>query len=142
VFGALSMSRLGQRTHYAHGLPSREVNLMDELTISPDDITTYEAPRVLASFEGGEILAQAPDVAPLEIIAVESLEGLDGLRDSVSFSGLIDEKTSDPRTRAVFFKNFLVSRKALRLQMNLEDQRRRAKSLQRFSDETSDWIVY
>jgi hypothetical protein len=32
---------------------------MDELTISPDDITTYDAPRVLASFEGGEILAQA-----------------------------------------------------------------------------------
>ena len=32
---------------------------MDELTISPDDITTYDAPRVLASFERGEILAQA-----------------------------------------------------------------------------------
>jgi hypothetical protein len=32
---------------------------MDELTIYPDDMTTYEAPRVVASFEASEILAQA-----------------------------------------------------------------------------------
>jgi hypothetical protein len=32
---------------------------MDELISHPDDVTTYETPRVLASFEAGEILAQA-----------------------------------------------------------------------------------
>jgi hypothetical protein len=32
---------------------------MDEHTICLDDITTYETPRVLATFEAGEILAQA-----------------------------------------------------------------------------------
>jgi hypothetical protein len=32
---------------------------MDEHIIYLDDITTYETPRVLATFEAGEILAQA-----------------------------------------------------------------------------------
>jgi hypothetical protein len=83
----------------------------------------------------------ALEVAPLEIIDSESLEGLDGLGAPVSFSSLIDDKTADPRTRVVFFKNFLVSVKGMRLKMDSEDQRGRAKSLEQFTSETDGWIA-
>ena len=82
------------------------------------------------------------EIAPLEIIDAESLEGLAGLDDPVVLSALIDEKTSNPRTRWAYFKNFLVSVKGLQLRMNREDQHRRAGVLRDLENEAADWIAW
>lgn len=90
----------------------------------------------------GLLKVAAPfEIAPLEIIDIESLEGLAGLDDFVSFSELIEEKTTDPLARGVYFKNILVSVKGLKLRMDAADQRARAEMLRTLGSRSWDWIA-
>jgi hypothetical protein len=61
------------------------------------------------------------EVAPLEVVEAESLEGLDGLETSLSFTALIDEKVSISATRFTYFKNFLTETKNMTLRMHPDD---------------------
>lgn len=80
------------------------------------------------------------EVAPLEIIEAESLEGLAGLPNQVRFSDLIDEKVSTT-ARFTFFKNFLTEVKGLALRMDPEREAEIAASVAIMTAETKAWIA-
>jgi hypothetical protein len=81
------------------------------------------------------------DVAPLEIIEAESLEGLESLTSGYLFSALINEKVSDPTTRFTFFKNFLLERKGFQFRMHESFQRELQGWLVQLRADVQGWIL-
>jgi hypothetical protein len=81
------------------------------------------------------------EIAPLEIIEAEALEGLEGLDGPISFSDLISRKVRDPRMRFTFFKNFLIDGEKLTLRMSATRQSEVQAFQREIQESTKGWIV-
>jgi hypothetical protein len=80
------------------------------------------------------------DVAPLEIIEAETLEGLEGISDPIFLSDFIDRKVADPETRFTFFKNFLIERLGLTLKLRRDYEEQTTAWLRDLRSSVEGWI--
>jgi hypothetical protein len=81
------------------------------------------------------------EVAPLEIIEAETLEGLEGLPDPVLLSHLIDRKVADPETRFTFFKNALIERLGFTLKLGRDYEQQTSAWLRDLRSSVEGWIL-